>query len=61
MKRIPKRHKPWCAIHLPSIGRCDCWYDDDGDDGSRKPRPKRPKLLAGGGAPAKRTREMEDA
>jgi hypothetical protein len=37
MKRVPKRirHKPWCAIHLPSIGRRDCWYEDD--DGDRRP------------------------
>jgi hypothetical protein len=58
MKRIPKRrqHKPWCAIHLPSIGRCDCWYEDDGDDD--RPRRPRPRPLAGGGTTKK---ELEDA
>jgi len=56
MKRMPKRkqHKSWCAIHLPSIARCDCWYDDDGDDD----RPRRPGPLTGGGATK---RELEDA
>jgi hypothetical protein len=59
MKRIRKgplkrQHKPWCAIHLPSIGRCDCWYeDDDGDDR----RPRRPRPLAGGA----KKKELEDA
>jgi hypothetical protein len=57
MKRIPKRirHKPWCAIHLPSIGRCDCWYEDDGD--RRPDRPRRPRPLAGGST----KKELEDA
>ena len=58
-KRMPKKHKPWCVVFLPSIGKCDCWYLDDDDNG--KPRPRRPKPLAGGGAPVKREREMEDA
>jgi hypothetical protein len=58
MKRIPKRirHKPWCAIHLPSIGRRDCWYEDD--DGDRRPDgPRRPRPLAGGST----KKELEDA
>ena len=58
MKRMPKRkqHKPWCAIHLPSIGRCDCWYEND--DGDRRPdRPRRPRPLAGGST----KKELEDA
>jgi len=55
MKRIPKRHKPWCAIHLPSIARCDCWYEDDDDD-RRTDGPWRPRPLAGG-----TKRELEDA
>jgi hypothetical protein len=58
MKRMPKRkqHKPWCAIHLPSIGRCDCWYEDD--DGDRRPDgPRWPWPLAGGST----KKELEDA
>lgn len=62
VKRIAKRkqHKPWCAIHLPSIGRCDCWYDDD-DDGLGPRRPRRPRPLAGTSRAPKKEKEMEDA